>query len=678
MKNKFYVIFSILFCIATLFMGVGYASINSISLNVFGEMTAQVQDGVFITDVKCINDDSYSELEKLTINSYKSTIIDSVVSLDNVDNSSSLKLEVTVYNSNSEDYVFVGTFFEDEFYDNKNIIFELEGVQIDDIVSKGEYLTFYVNFSYRQDGSSDISLNVLNSMIDYRFEPYSVKETLSGIEFNYLLKNSVYAPEGDVYEYYSVDANRAIDNTVKIIVFGDKKEYLSEVSDLNAEPIDLYQTGSISMYRRVLADGMYKIYILSESGKFILNENAAWMFDKLYSLEKIINLHLLDTSKVVNMRDMFCDCASIKTLDLSNFSTSNVTNMIGMFARMKEITYLDLSTFDTSNVIEIGQMFTNDSKLKKIYVSNKWDISKKVADADGVGLFTSCTNLTGGNGTVLGTDVTYKMAVVDGSTPGYLTSKYNLNTGINVNHVIKNKSASEIENWTLSTRFADTSVVSITFGKTRDYYHLVNDYNGVAVDGDSSGVISVYRVPNGSKWDVYILSNSGLFEANSDSAWLFDNLFLLERINNLKLLDTSKVSNFRDMFCDLQTITELDLSNFDTSSATSFEGMFARMYHMTTIDISTFSTKKITTILNMFSANIASTYTYSEYLNIVPYLKTVYVSSEWDVSSLASQVAFTNNVNLVGGNGTVFDAANITTEYAQADTATNVGYFTLK
>ena len=36
----------------------------------------------------------------------------------------------------------------------------------------------------------------------------------------------------------------------------------------------------------------------------------------------------------------------------------------------------------------------------------------------------------------------------------------------------------------------------------RDFYHIVSDYDGVAVDSHESGVISVYRVPNGSNYDV--------------------------------------------------------------------------------------------------------------------------------------------------------------------------------
>ena len=636
---------------------------------------AKAQDSVYITNIKYVENENSLDTENIKIYSANQTIVNSLVSLDSTNSSSSVKLEITVYNSNEEDYVFVGTFYDNEFYDNENIIFELEGIKTDDIISKGEYLTFYVNFKYN---NTEIEKNLLTSIIDYRFEPYSVKETMSGIEFNYLLKKSEYAPEGDVYEYYSVDANRAVDNTVKIIIFGKKEDYLQDVADLVAEPIDLYQTGSISLYRRELTDGMYKIYILSETGKFILNENAAWMFDKLYSLEEIINLHLLDTSKVTNMRDMFCDCASIKRLDLSNFDTSNVTNMIGMFARMTELDYLDLSTFDTSVVTEMGQMFTTDTNLKKIYVSNKWNVSNKVATEDGGGVFTNCTNLVGGNGTIYdSTKITYTMAVVDGTTTGYLTNGYNLDTGINVNHAIKNKSASEIENWTQSTRFVDTKVTSLTFGQMRDYNQIVSGYDGIPVDADGSGVISVFQLPNGSNYDVYILSNSGLFEANADSSWLFDNLVMLEQINNLKLLDTSNVTNMRDMFCDVQTITALDLSNFDTSKTTSFEGMFARMYNIETLDLSNFNTQKLTTIKNMFVLSISS-YTHENYADIIPKLKTIYVSNKWDVTNLTSETVFTNNLNLIGGNGTLFDSTKVTTEYARIDTNDAEGYLTLK
>lgn len=668
--------FPIFLLIATLCMSIGYAAVNSVSLDFLGDIAAKDHDGVFITDIEYVEREDFLPSENIDIYTANKTIVDSKVILEQ-NSSSNVKLKITVFNSSNEDHVFVGTFFDEEFYDNTNITFDLIGVEIEDVIKAGDYLTFYAVFKFSD--TTKVTDNILNSTIDYRFEPYTVKETLSGIEFNYLLKNSVYAPEGDVYEYYSIDANRAVDNTVKIIVFGKTSDYINEVSDLTAEPIDLYRTGSISMYRRTLSDGKFKIYILSDSGKFILNPNAAWMFDKLYSLEDIVNLHLLDTSKVTNMRDMFCDCASLRRVDLSNFKTEKVTNMIGMFARMTVLDYLDLSTFDTSSVTEIGQMFTTDINLKKIYVSNKWDITGQVADEDGLNLFTKCSNLTGGNGTVFdSTKLSHTMAKIDGVEAGYLTVGYKMNTGLNVNHQIKNKSASEIANWDIATRFEDTSVKTLTFGQMRDYNDIVSGYNGLPVDSDNSGVISVFRIPNGNMFDVYVLSNSGLFEANDDSAWLFDKLIFLEKINNLNMLDTSNVTNMRDMFCDTQTITSLDLSNFDTTNATSFEGMFARMYNITEIDMSSFNTSKLTTTKSMFVHSISSTETHANYKNAIPKLTTVYVSDKWDISHLSSDVIFTNNVNLIGGNGTTFDSSKLTATYARADIVGVEGYFTLK
>lgn len=48
-RKKFYTFF-ILF--ATLLIGIGYATVNSILLDITGSAKANVQDGIFITEVK--------------------------------------------------------------------------------------------------------------------------------------------------------------------------------------------------------------------------------------------------------------------------------------------------------------------------------------------------------------------------------------------------------------------------------------------------------------------------------------------------------------------------------------------------------------------------------------------------------------------------------------------------
>lgn len=642
----------------------------------FGVEAVQ-KEGVYITDI--LYQDSTGDYEDIQINESTKTNINSSLILMN-EASSYISYDITVFNSYDEDYMFVGAEC-DELYSNENIVLEFDQTEIyvGKKIKPQSYFTFNVTFGYKNDTLPTDNNCELNSIINYRFESAEQSVTLSGIEFNYLLKNSEYAPEGDVYEYYSKDANRKQDYTVKRIIFGKTSDYADDVADLVKEPIDIYRTGTISMYRETDTDSKLIVYILSDTGAFNLNANSSWMFDKLYELEEIINLHLLNTDDVIYMRDMFCDCAKLKNVDLSNFETEKVVNMIGMFARMTEIEYLDLTTFDTSSVTEMGQMFTTDSALKRIYVSSDWSITDKVLAADGAGVFTACTNLIGGNGTKYDeTKITYTMAVIDGTSPGYLTANYKLDTGIQVNHMIKNKTQAEIDAWTLSTRFKDTTVKTITFGKTSDYYEDVMNYTGIAVDSHGSGVIKVYRKPNGSMWDVYILSNNGKFVANEDSAWLFDNLILMTNINNLNMLDTSKVTNMRDVFCDCQTIKTLDLSNFSTVSATTFEGMFARMYFIEVLDLSNFNTKNLTTIKSMFVHSKSATETYADYMDVNPALKTIYVSNLWDVSKMASEVIFSNNTNLVGGNGTAFNSANVSATYARVDTDSTPGYLTLK
>ena len=107
-------LFPILILVSVIFMGIGYASINSISIDIVGEITAKSPNGVFITDIKYVKDENSLDTENITIYNANQTIVNSLVSLDGTNSSSNVKLEITVYNSNKEDYVFVGAFYETE------------------------------------------------------------------------------------------------------------------------------------------------------------------------------------------------------------------------------------------------------------------------------------------------------------------------------------------------------------------------------------------------------------------------------------------------------------------------------------------------------------------------------------------------------------------------------------
>ena len=155
--------------------------------------------------------------------------------------------------------------------------------------------------------------------------------------------------------------------------------------------------------------GFNTINVINMNSMFFLNES------------KNINLSSFDTSKVTDMSYMF-SYSQATTLDLSNFDTSNVTNMSDMFS-YSQATTLDLSNFDTSNVTYMSNMFNGSKKLKTIYVSSKYNTSKVTSNCD---MFTGCTSLVGGQGTVYDSTKVYKTyARIDGGTssPGYFTSK---------------------------------------------------------------------------------------------------------------------------------------------------------------------------------------------------------------------------------------------------------------
>ena len=129
-RNNFYRFFSILLCIATLFMGVGYASINSISLNVSGEVIAQAQNGIFITQVNYVESNYADVNNSKIISASKTNLSSNIVLLNN--SSAYITYEVTLYNSNYKDYYLynVNYLAGNDTYSNPNISFKIDGMSM--------------------------------------------------------------------------------------------------------------------------------------------------------------------------------------------------------------------------------------------------------------------------------------------------------------------------------------------------------------------------------------------------------------------------------------------------------------------------------------------------------------------------------------------------------------------
>ena len=142
-----------------------------------------------------------------------------------------------------------------------------------------------------------------------------------------------------------------------------------------------------------------------------------WFYwcDKLKQVEGIKNLN---TKEVTDMVDMFCDCQSLSSLDVSGFNTGKVTDMSGMFFECISLKLLDVAKFNTANVKSMSNMFyschnldllnvtnfntanvtnmqgmfSGCSALTSIYASDKF-VTGQVTD--GSNMFSNCTNLKG-------------------------------------------------------------------------------------------------------------------------------------------------------------------------------------------------------------------------------------------------------------------------------------------
>ena len=54
------------------------------------------------------------------------------------------------------------------------------------------------------------------------------------------------------------------------------------------------------------------------------------------------------------MSDMFYECSSLTSLNLSNFNTDHVKDISGVFSYCSSLTSLNLSNFNTNNVKDMS------------------------------------------------------------------------------------------------------------------------------------------------------------------------------------------------------------------------------------------------------------------------------------------------------------------------------------
>ena len=391
-----------------------------------------------------------------------------------------------------------------------------------------------------------------------------------------------------------------------------------------------------------------------------------WFFN-MQNLQSITGMEYLNTSEVIYMNWMFYNCNKLTSLDVSHFNTSKVIYMNQMFNNCTGLTSLDLSSFNTSNVTNMNKMFEGSTLLRTIYVGSDWSTA---AVTNSVNMFNNCTSLVGGMGTTYDENhIDGAYAHIDGgpSNPGYFTDK----------NAPEAYACYTSSNTTLTFYYDNqrSSRTGTTYDLNEGYAHP-----GWESDGTNASVTKAVFDPSfaGARptttydWFYYMQnleSITGMSYLNTSEvtnmAWMFGGCKNLTSLD-LSHFNTSKVTDMGAMFYNCSILTSLDLNSFNTSKVTAMGAMFYNCSILTSLDVSHFNTSKVTDMRYMFAGGLN--------------LQTIYVGNDWSTAAVTqSSDMFTNCFNLVGGQGTTYDANHVDKTYAHIDGGpSNPGYFTAK
>jgi len=179
--------------LGTLLMGIGYASVSSVTLDIEGNLVANVQDGVFITEVNYVSNYEADLNSSEIINCYE-TMMNSKVVLSTTSPTSSITYRVKVRNNTDTNHYFNRVVYDSSFYSNSNITFKIEGITRGDKLVSGDDTELTITFYYLNNNLPSTTIkdyNVLNSYLNFVFTPENelVDYYLNGSGI--LLKNSL-------------------------------------------------------------------------------------------------------------------------------------------------------------------------------------------------------------------------------------------------------------------------------------------------------------------------------------------------------------------------------------------------------------------------------------------------------------------------------------------------------
>lgn len=207
----------------------------------------------------------------------------------------------------------------------------------------------------------------------YRFKPIFDLITFNGDRTHYPNGNHlVYAniPHFDVSKFVNTRAEDGYKKQIRVL-FRESKIDKLDCRGMNVS--GLQSINQIFEECTELRELDIRGWDISECKTFSDTQKNSYshsLFTRCYKLQCIYGLSGLNTRNMEDFIEVFYDCRSLTSIDVSKWVTSKATSMRKMFSGCFSLTSLDVSNFDTSNVTDMGGMFEGLDSLQKLNISN--------------------------------------------------------------------------------------------------------------------------------------------------------------------------------------------------------------------------------------------------------------------------------------------------------------------
>lgn len=363
-------------------------------------------------------------------------------------------------------------------------------------------------------------------------------------------------------------------------------------------------------------------------------------FDSMFSgCENLTSFKYdLDTSRVESMGDMFKDCSSLASVDLSKMDGSNVTDIIGIFegctylqeyklpsnlhplyidrafGDCRSLTHIDLSFYDFTGTAS-ENILKNCTNLKSFTVNTRvpkattlylpfdkgWAVS---TDPDFKNVTTVATD---SNGLALFPNVTGTTTFVRRSA--YLTegSCFTFNSYNGRMTLFGNVSKEEIRNFSQKASVKSINALDGTVFPADSSELFQSFYNLEDVWLNNVDTSNVTTMENMFRFCSNIGKAGHAFEIDQwDTSNVTDLSSMFERCENLRSSswlrnwDTSSVTSTAWMFVGCTSLTEFDGRRWDTSNFTNLELMFDGCSSLSSVHVENWKTDKVINTKSMF------------------------------------------------------------------------------